>query len=836
MSARPLGSTYRLQLAGVGFEGARTLVGYLSDLGIETLYVSPILAAVPGSTHGYDVIDPTRLDPDLGTPHQFEKLLKELDAHGMRLLVDIVPNHMACQRANAWWWDVLRLGRTSKFASTFDIDWSRHVGRVLVTTLGEPLAGLLDSITYVGEGTQRVMEIGGQEFPLAPGTRTGSDLNAVLARQHYQPAYWRLSNHEGNYRRFFDIDELIGVRVEDDEVFWRTHSCITALARDERIAGWRVDHIDGLAEPASYLEKLTTATSDGRVEKPIVLVEKILAVGEEMPSSWVTDGTTGYEFANLVGGLFVNERGARQLAAAGRKLTGERSSFHELGLQAKREVIANSFDAMLERLARLAMNALNEASPGHDLSWFDVRRALRELTVHLDVYRTYFANGDATLSDLERVARARDAASDALTGEARRAVLLVADLMALPGAGLELARRWQQFTAPAMAKGVEDTATYRYSGLLSHAEVGCDPDRSSATPDEFHLLARGHPQRPSSLNATSTHDSKRSEDARARLFVLSELATEWSDLVTRWHVRYADASLVRKGPDAHDEIVIFQSLAAVWPVGTARISRDLVKRVQEYAIKAAREAKRRTTWTDSNAVYERSITEFISELGRDQQFCNEMATVVERIAPAAATNSLAMIVLKCIAPGVPDFYQGTELWDYSLTDPDNRRPVDFAVRRSLLERLPSDDTPSAKRRSAARQLLAHWPSGALKLYVTRELLALRRDHQDLFARGAYEVVDVSGPRARHVVAVARRGDSQEILAVAPRQALSIARPGNFPAGHTVWGENTVLRLASDAPTEYRNVFTGASLKASRGRLEVAECLLEFPVAVLIAEH
>jgi malto-oligosyltrehalose synthase len=835
MSAPSLGSTYRLQLAGLGFEGARGLVGYFSDLGIETLYVSPILAAVPGSTHGYDVIDPTRLDPELGTPRQFEKLLKELDAHDMRLLIDIVPNHMACQRENAWWWDVLRFGRTSKFASTFDVDWSRHVGRVLVPTLPEPLAELFDSIHYSGEGSDRVIEIGGQAFPLAPGTRTGSDLNAVLARQHYQPAYWRLSNHEGNYRRFFDIDGLIGVRVEDDEVFQRTHSCITTLARDDRIAGWRVDHIDGLNNPDAYLTTLASATAQGRHTEPVVLVEKILGSDEQLPRTWSCDGTTGYEFAGLVGGLFVNERGARRLAATGKKMTGERDSFRALSLEAKRQAIANQFDAPLERLARLAMSALNELRPGHDLSWFDVRKALGELTTQLEVYRTYFAPAEATPSDLDRLAHARDAASEVLEGEAQRAVFLVADVMAEPGAGLDLAQRWQQLSGAVMAKGVEDTATYRYSGLLSHAEVGCDPDRASASPEEFHQLARCHLRQASTLNATSTHDSKRSEDVRSRLFVLSELPDDWSELVTRWVQRHLEASADQLLPAVHDQLVIFQSLLGVWPVGAAQITRDIVKRVQRYAVKAAREAKLRSSWTDPDAAYERALTSFVLTLARDHLFCEEMSYFVEQIGPASATNALAMTILKCVAPGVPDFYQGTELSDYSLTDPDNRRPVDFALRRTLLERLPDRDAAPAKRIAAARQLLARWPNGALKLHVTRELLALRKDRHDLFARGAYEALDVTGPRAEHVLAIARQRGHEWVLAVVARQSIGAVGTGLFALGEETWGTRTALRLPASAPLHYRDAFTGATLTSSRGRLDIAECLAELPVAVLVAE-
>jgi malto-oligosyltrehalose synthase len=834
MNAPALGSTYRLQLPGLGFEGARSLVGYLSDLGIETVYVSPILTAAPGSTHGYDVIDPTRLDPALGTPQQFEKLLQELDAHGMRLLIDIVPNHMACERANEWWWDVLRHGQTSKFASTFDIDWSRHVGRVLVPTLCEPLAELLDSISYVGEGSDRVMEIGGQNFPLAPGTRTGSDLTAVLARQHYQPAYWRLSNHEGNYRRFFDIDGLIGVRVEDNEVFERTHQRVAALGTDERIAGWRVDHIDGLADPGAYLSKLANRTAEGRLSTPVVIIEKILGSDEQLPRSWSNDGTTGYEFANVVGGLFVNQRGARILAAAGKTMTGERHTFHELSLEAKREVIAHSFDAALERLARLAMNALNEARPGHDLSWFDVRRALCELTVQLDVYRTYVTLDAVEPRDLGRLTRARDAASRVLDGEARRAVQLVSEVLTVPCVGLELAQRWQQLSGAAMAKGVEDTATYRYSGLLSHAEVGCDPDHASSSPESFHQLVGSRQRQTSSLNATSTHDTKRSEDARARLFTLSELPDEWTELVARWRRHYR-SSRDHVGPDAHDEIVIYQSLLAVWPVGATRLSRQLVQRVQRYIVKAARETKRHTCWTDPDVTYERALTTRVSLLSRDHQFFKEMSHFVDRIAPAAATNSLAMTVLKCVAPGVPDFYQGAELWDYSLTDPDNRRPVDFAQRRSALDRLPDVDATPSRRRNVSSQLLARWPQGFLKLYITREMLALRKQRRDLFARGAYNVLDVTGPRAEHVVAVTRQRSGEWVLAVVARQSIAVAGPGHFPTGERAWGSRTAIRLPSAAPTLYRDIFTGATLTSTRSRLNVADCLTELPVAVLVGE-
>ncbi|HWE68476.1 MAG TPA: malto-oligosyltrehalose synthase [Acidimicrobiales bacterium] len=826
-----LGSTYRLQLYGIGFAGARRLVAYLAALGIETLYVSPVLAAVPGSRHGYDVIDPGRLDPALGTDEEYEALLDELAAHHMRLLIDIVPNHMAAQAANRWWWEVQRDGPGAAAAAVFDIDWTQHGGRVLVPTLSRPLAELEGTAERAGPAGQPELVLDGQRFPLSHGTPAEAPWAAVLEAQHFRPAYWRLSNQEGNYRRFFDIDGLVGVVVEDPAVFERTHGFLLALGQDERIAGWRVDHVDGLTDPRRYLDRLRAATA-GRARAAVILVEKIVGRDEALPAGWATDGTTGYEFADRVGGLFVDPDGARALAALGQDLTGEAGSFADLAGDGKRQALATSFPAPLARLARLARAALDETAPGHDLSLSALSAALADLTVHLDVYRTYGGEDAMSPADTARLARA--AAASTLPPEAGRARQLLLPLLGQPPAGpaVELVQRWQQLSGAVMAKGAEDTATYRYSGLLSHAEVGCDPDRAATDPVAFHRMVRRRRSHRASLNATSTHDSKRSEDARARLFTLSERSGEWATLVARWHRRLRSSVDGGAAPDAHDELVAYQSLFAVWPDGLSQLPRAVRLRVNAYVVKAAREAKRRTSWVDPDPRYERGLTSFVDRLCRDERFGREMARLLGRIGPAAATNALSMLVLKAVVPGVPDFYQGTELWDFSLTDPDNRRPVDFERHRALLAGLPPTDLAPGARARAAKALLAGWRDGRVKLSLTRALLQLRRAHPALFAEGSYQVLGTRGPSGAHVVGVARRRGGLWVMALVPRQTLSVVGPGRFALGPSAWGTTTV-RLRAGMPAQFTDVLTGATIEAHRGGVALARCLAVLPVAVLV---
>jgi (1->4)-alpha-D-glucan 1-alpha-D-glucosylmutase len=833
-SSTRLGSTYRLQLNGLGFAGARALVPYLDGLGIETLYVSPVLAATPGSTHGYDVTDPDRLDPALGSAEEFGALLDELAAHGMRMLLDIVPNHMAAVRSNQWWWETLRRGQAAVHARVFDIDWTQHGGRVLLPVLSRPLSAAADEASVRRESDGAALHMDGQEFPLAAGAADDDSVESLLAAQHFRPAYWRLGDTAGNYRRFFNIDGLVGVRVEDPEVFASTHELIVLLCSDERVAGIRVDHIDGLWDPAQYLGRLDAALA-ARGQRPVVVVEKILNRDEVLDGRWPVDGTTGYEFADRAGGLFLREAGCRQLSAIGATLTGERATFEELGLAAKRQMLERTFVAQLDRLARLALSALDAADPGHDLSLTDARRAMAEITVSLDVYRTYLDGAPPSRADLATIARAvARRTTDGADQEVERAVQLVAKGLREaddPGSPwLDVARRWQQLTGAVMAKGVEDTATYRYDGLLSHAEVGCDPDRASCGVDEFHRFMRGRARRPGGggLNSTSTHDSKRNEDARSRLAVLSETSGRWGRLVGRWHRRFDRGS---QGPQPHDELVVFQTLASLWPAdGTALPATD-VRRVQDYVLKGAREAKRHTSWTEPDQRYERALRSFVARVAQEHRFRGELGQFVRAIAPAAATNSLALSVLKVCSPGTPDFYQGTELFEATLTDPDNRRAVDFASREALLASLPVAGTVASDCAPRVEAMLEDWADGRLKLHVIRSLLHLRRELSSLFVDGSYVPLAVSGARAGNVLAWARRRGAEGLLAVIPRLTFEHAGPGRFPTGSRVWGTTTCV-LPKGAPRSYVDVFTGRSVTAIRGRIEVAGVLDLLPVAVL----
>ncbi|HEX4220160.1 MAG TPA: malto-oligosyltrehalose synthase [Acidimicrobiales bacterium] len=854
---RRLGSTYRLQLRGLGFARAGQLVPYLAALGVETLYVSPVTTAAPGSTHGYDVIDPTRLDPALGPVAEFDALLAELDRHDMALLIDIVPNHMAAVAENPWWWDVLRHGPGSAFADYFDIDWAGGKGRVLLPVLGRPLSEVVADaeLSVVDEGGSPALAYFDHRFPIAPGTddrllhalsagRGGCSyptmMTEVLEQQHYRLALWRLSRHEGNYRRFFDVDGLVGVRVEDPAVYRATHALFLELARDERVAGFRVDHVDGLADPAGYLTRLRHDLERAGGSRPALLVEKVLAPDERLPVRWPVDGTTGYEFADLVGSLMVDPDGAAAIAELGGRLDGDHRDFAQLSADGKRFVQRSLFPGQVERLARLVMSVTSRSLVGPDVARADVAAALVELASQLGVYRTYVDGAGATGEDRRRLRQAGAGARSHLDEDGRRALDVVMAMLVDPGHSppaapeptpvpsdrLELVQRWQQHTGAVMAKGVEDTALYRFGGLLSLAEVGSDPGRAPLTVDQFHrAMGERHRRSPGSLNATTTHDTKRSEDVRARLAVLSEMPETWSALVGRWHRRHRSLPSV---PHPRDEHFVYQTIVGAWPLdGDDR--RAFSHRVQDYMVKALREAKVRTSWLNPDPDYERTVRSFVRTIlaPSNRRFHADLDRVLGRVVPAGSVNALAWTVLKSTAPGVPDLYQGTELWSHSLVDPDNRRPVDFDRRARLLRRL---DQPGPDRARAA-DLLASWPDGRLKLMVVQELLRLRGRHPQLFDRGAYLGLDVRGPLRHHVVAFARHRGPDWIVVVVPRLPLGVAGAGGMPVGPDLWPGTSVVTPAR-CPRHLVDVLTGWEPAPRRGALLVGDLFSTLPVAVL----
>ena len=890
---RRLGSTYRLQLSGLGFARAARLVPYLDALGVETLYVSPVTMAVPGSTHGYDVVDPTRLDPALGSADELDALLAALAGRDMRLLIDVVPNHMAAAAANPWWWDVLARGRGSPFAPYFDIDWTKHEGRVLLPVLGRSLAAVIadGELSVAFEAGVAVLSYYDHRFPIGPGTPArlvrslvsvrpepspegilaegssddsssddssaddssaddcyADNMTELLGHQHYRLASWRLGRHEGNYRRFFDVDGLVGVRVEDPAVYEATHALLLRLADDDRVAGLRVDHVDGLADPTRYLAQLGHDLDRGERSRPVLLVEKILARDESLPSLWTVDGTTGYEFVDLAGSLLVDGDGAEAIAKLAADWARDDRPFDQLATASKRFVQASLFPGQVARLTDLVAWRLSRPPGGHDLARPDLSRALVELAAQLGVYRTYVDATGATGEDRRRLQQAAIGARPNLDGDGQRAMDLILPLLgadepadparaavgssdpgraAVEPGDLELVQRWQQHTGAVTAKGVEDTALYRSGALAALTEVGTDPGRPPVTVDRFHQ-AMGRRRRTTrhSLSATSTHDTKQSEDVRSRLAVLAELPATWEEHVSRWHGWHRSPA---GAPDPPDELFAYQTIVGAWPLDPDD-RRGFSRRVQDYMVKALREAKVRTSWLRPDDDYERVVRAFIRRIlsPSNRRFHADLGRLLDMVGPAGAVNALAMTVLKCTVPGVPDVYQGTELWSHSLVDPDNRRPVDFERRARMVDAL---DRATDGESSTAR-FLASWPDGRLKLMVTQRLLRLRRSRPNLFDRGSYLPLEVEGPRHRHVVAFARHRRSDWAVIVVPRLPLSLAGAGRMPVGPALW-RGTSVALPGGAPSQLIDVLTGSNLSPRGARLPVGEMLATLPWSVSV---
>ncbi|HET9016173.1 MAG TPA: malto-oligosyltrehalose synthase [Thermomicrobiaceae bacterium] len=929
-------STYRLQFtADFGFADACRLVPYLARLGIGAVYASPLQAARQGSTHGYDVVDPDRLNPALGTDAEFTDLINTLHDHGMGLILDIVPNHMAAAPENRWWTNVLEHGPDSPHASTFDIDWYRGdtspSGRaqVLLPILGNYFGEALEARQLrldVQEGAL-ILRYYDREFPVAPSSygavlraaqaalpaaptdrgpsrcladladlseRSDADaaramhaglgallrdspeaqqalehaitvyngaagdpasfdaLERLLDEQAYRLAHWRAAAERVNYRRFFDVSDLVSLRMGDPSVFAATHRLVLRLVEDGAVAGLRVDHVDGLENPGAYLELLRREV-DGRRQRRgesggYLVVEKILAEDETLPAGWPVSGTTGYDFLNVVNRLLVDRDGLTELRRIYAQATGLRESFDDVAYRSKIRVMEELFSGEVRALAghleTLSQRDRYARNAGPD----ELHRALVEVSANLSCYRTYTHGATVSPEDRRRILGAVDATrrrssdlSERVVGFVRRVLLLEMPRTAdeeLRADWLRFVQRWQQLTGPITAKGVEDTALYAYNALVSLNEVGGDPGLDVDPVAAFHRAGGARRARwPHAMSATATHDTKRGEDTRARIGVLSEIPHTWEATFRRWrrwnqrHRRLVGDVVA---PDANEECLIYQTLLGAWPADRDDLER-FRERLHGYLVKAARESKVHTSWIDPNGEYEQAVLEFVDailEPVADNRFVTDFQRLQQGVAGAGVTKSLAQVLLKVSWPGIPDFYQGTELWDLSLADPDNRRPVDFAVRARLLDDLES--LVKSPRPRDVRRLLDNWRDGRIKLYVTAASLAARDRRPGLFQDGDYVPLEADGSMSEHLVAFARRQGTAWSVTVTARRSTSPAHRGRPPLGRAVWRETTVS-LPDDAPVNWRNVLTGervAAVGPALRQLDVAVVLRVLPVALL----
>lgn len=764
-------ATYRLQFhAGFTFADAAALAAYLADLGISHLYASPITTAKSGSMHGYDVVDPTAINPALGGEDGFRAMAAALRERSIGIIVDIVPNHMGVGGdENAWWRDVLEHGPGSKYARFFDIDW-QPTGKLLAPFLGQPYdEALAGGAIRLSDDGAAVIAHDAHRFPIRPEDRAEvaadpaafadpARLHDLLERQHYRLAWWRTAADEINWRRFFDITELAALRIENEAVFDAVHALPLRLYGEGLIDGLRIDHVDGLANPPGYCRRLRAAMEAIRPGGYLV-VEKILAADEGLPAAWRTDGTSGYDFMNEVSALLHDPAGEAPLTQLWTAISDRPGDFHAEEHRARIETLARTFPGQLEAVAA----AFHAIAP-RDLTRGMIRRALAAILLEFDAYRSYAG------SEADGGERLRAAAARATTAPGEEALpARLADWMLTRPDARDAARRFEQLSAPLAAKAVEDTAFYRHGRLLSRTDVGFDPARFAQSPDAFlgRISARAR-DFPHAMLATATHDHKRGEDVRARLAVLSELPGEWRALVE-------GLDLPARGIDAGDVYMILQTIVGAWPMAGAPAG-DFAGRIGAWVTKALREAKLRSSWTAPDDAYEaRAIGAATALIGEPA-----VAAFARRIAPAGALNGLVQAALRCTLPGVPDTYQGAEFWDLSLVDPDNRRPVDYAARQPVArwgEPEPGD-----------------WASGRIKQALIAEALRLRAANPALFEAPATPL-PVSGERPRHVLAFERRAGEDALVVVAPLRAS--AGVADMPMVAPDWWGDTMVEVAGE---------------------------------------
>jgi (1->4)-alpha-D-glucan 1-alpha-D-glucosylmutase len=840
-------STYRIQFRnGMTFERAAALVPYLKRLGISHLYASPIFSAVSGSTHGYDVTDANEIDPTIGGREGFERLSDALQAASLGLILDIVPNHMAASLENPWWRSVVELGEASPYARYFDIDWTR---RLTLPFLGDSFEEVLKN----GELAIKPDPATGNPalayyetyYPLKPETYAGREAEVIATgtrpeaiaalhdRQPWELMCWRDAPSKLSYRRFFEIAGLVGMRVEDGRVFDDMHRTILQLVRSGRVQGLRIDHVDGLADPKAYLQRLRHEAGPDTY----IVVEKILGEGEHLPADWPVAGTTGYEFITALADLFVDGAKAERLTEAYEDVVGKPVDVMDELRQAKLLMINNNFAGEFAALKNLAVEIRRSEDGEAALDGETLEAALRELLAAFPVYRTYGTKTGLSAADRKLLSKTIDQAKARVFTRDPGAFaflerILVGDVEPPLGGKAHLFRtRFQQLTGPLMAKSVEDTLFFRQHRLLALNEVGSEPLPRSHAPAHFHREMELRLQRePHALSGTSTHDTKRGEDARARLFAISEAPDAWAAAVERW--RTMNRHMIQDLPDGpapepEVEWMLHQALGGVWPPELSGDDveglRALGDRFAEYTEKALREAKLRTSWNDPAQQYEETVVGYARELLESGTFLADFKRTLQPFVRAGLLTGLAQTVVKLTAPGIPDIYQGSEGLDFSLVDPDNRREPDFATLERWL----------AEGKSPASWDNNDWQSGRVKQHVVSALLQLRQEKPKLFLEGSYMPLQTSGWRENHLVAFAREGETDSLLVIVPRLAFRLLAEGGLD-DRGFWGDTEIALPPSIAERRYRELFTGELVEPA-SRVTARSVLGSYPFAVLKAE-
>ncbi len=938
-------ATYRLQLNRTfTFRDAAVIVPYLSALGISHCYVSPYLRARPGSMHGYDIIDHNSLNPEIGSPEDYECFVAELRRHGMGQILDIVPNHMGVMGSdNSWWLDVLENGQASEYADFFDIDWDpikdELQGKVLIPILADQYGNELEKgelkLVFDVERGEFSVQYHQHRFPIDPAEyprilgfqldqlkeklgATGEDflelqsivtafshlparrglspqqraernrekdvqkrrlaglcarspetrdflianvqtlngkpddpasfdnLHELIKAQAYRLAQWRVAADDINYRRFFDINELAALCMENENVFCKTHRFVLDLVGQGKVDGLRIDHPDGLYDPTKYFQQLTEKLRtelEPQGRQAYVIAEKILTGKEQLRKDWPIQGTTGYEFANLVNGLFVDSSATDKMERIYRSFTGRTTELSDLVYGCKKQilkvVLASELNVLANLLSRIALSNRHTC----DFTLNSLRSALGEIIASFPVYRTYVSSAEVSPDDRRYVEQAvaagrrRSTAADLTVFDFIQRVLLIEVNGTQNGwykrAVTRFAMKFQQVTAAVMAKGVEDTAFYRYYRLVSLNEVGGNPSKFGVPPEEFH---RANQERlacwPDSMLASSTHDSKRSEDVRARINVITEIPALWRLRLRRWrdwNRKKKQVIEATAAPSRNDEYLLYQTLIGVWPDEALDDAgwNEFVRRVNHYMLKAAREAKEYTSWANTNSEYEGALSGFVRailERGGKNLFLTDFEDFQRYTARIGWLNGLSQCLLKLTSPGVPDIYQGNEIWQFNLVDPDNRRPVDYEQRKTLLAELPN---------FTGSEVLN---DGRAKLFLTAKTLGLRKMYPALFQKGRYFPLTPSGPMAKHVIAFGRECQGRSLIVAVPRLCAGLLNENLTIHPEEFW-QDTVLEIPASNTTCYHNILTGECIAAGRDvrNIAVTKLFHHFPVALLLSE-